>query len=189
MLYLVSKCMAHMGKNQEGKICGQKSCDTLPLNTFLCQFSVQFNWQVLIFNQSKSTHNINSLNLKVENVQQKISNMVNKNKQFANGIRCKCKGFRQHSRLYIYFLIFRVLDSSILIFQTMNPCSIFYQLPESFFFVKNLFTKEYFIWLILRIESWTFHLMYNHLRLCQVGNVSYRRNTEGNLGHSQHLEG
>ena len=35
--------------------------------------------------------------------------------------------------LYIYFLIFRVLNSIILIFQTMNPCSIFYQLPESFF--------------------------------------------------------
>ena len=68
ILDLVSKCMAHMGKNQEGKIYGQKSCDTLPLNTFLCQFSVQFNWQVLIFNQSKSPHNINSLNLKVENV-------------------------------------------------------------------------------------------------------------------------
>ena len=35
--------------------------------------------------------------------------------------------------LYIYFLIFRVLNSIILIFQTMNPCSIFYQLPEIFF--------------------------------------------------------
>ena len=94
------------------------------------------------------------------------------------------KGSDNIHALYIYFLIFRVLNSIILIFQTMNPCSIFYQLPESFFFVKNLFTKEYFIWLILRIESWTFHLMYNHLRLCQVGNVSYRRNTEDNMGHN-----
>ena len=38
--------MAHMGKNQEGKIYGQKSCDTLPLNIFFCQFSVQFNWKI-----------------------------------------------------------------------------------------------------------------------------------------------
>ena len=38
ILDLVSKFMAHMGKNQEGKIYGQKSCDTLPLNTFYVNF-------------------------------------------------------------------------------------------------------------------------------------------------------
>ena len=43
------------------------------------------------------------------------------------------EGSDNNQAFYIYFLIFRVLDSIILIFQTMNPCSIFYQLPESFF--------------------------------------------------------
>ena len=56
--------------------------------------------------------------------------------------------------LYIYFLIFRVLNSIILIFQTMNPCSIFYQLPESFFCKKCIHQGILYMY-ILSIESWT----------------------------------